>query len=140
MFNQRLLIVGMSCCLLFLTTGSWSLARPEPFHLALSNRRPAALKLLVVSISTEKPIANRSVTINSDNGVRCVMAPCPTNSKQWQGRTNRQGLVVIPQKVIQQSTTIKIPGYMAKDLGEALPSQPGISKIELAEVVRRGLR
>jgi hypothetical protein len=134
MFNQRFLIVGISCCLVLGTTGTEAFAQPQPFQLALSNLRPAALQLTVVSRSTQRLIANRSVTVNSHNGVRCVTAPCPTNIKKWQGQTNRQGIVWIPQKVVQQSTTIKIPGYAIKDLGQALQSQSGIAQIELSPV------
>ncbi len=136
MSKQRFCIVGMSCCLALGTTGTGVFAQPEPFQLALSNLRPTALQLLVVSTATHRPIANRSVTVKSDNGVRCVTVPCPTNIKQWQGQTNKQGVVWIPQKVVQQSTSINIPGYVTKDLGQALQSQSGRSQIELSPVKR----
>lgn len=62
-------------------------------------------------------ISNSDVEVYSDNGVRCFRAPCPTNGKQWRGRSGADGYVVIPTDILQQSTSISTPAYRGgKDL------------------------
>ena len=73
--------------------------------------RKSDLKLKVVDKSTKRPIKNTVIEIYSDNGIRCVQAPCPTNGKEWHGKTNSKGVVFIPENLIQNSMTITAPGY-----------------------------
>jgi hypothetical protein len=126
MFNRNLLMVSALGTLQLLNTGYASNAAP-----IFKNKM---LPLTVITKDTKKPIVNSMVTINSDNGVRCITAPCPTNSMRWQGRTNRQGLVTIPHKVIQQSTTMTLPGYQPIQLQQNLRNQRGGVTIELLPV------
>jgi hypothetical protein len=90
----------------------------------LADRATEVIELLVLDKSTDRPISNRATQIHSDNGVRCITTPCPTNSKNWQGKTNRQGIVSIPKQIIQSSTTLTMKGYTATDLTRELQQQP----------------
>ena len=56
-------------------------------------------------------ISDSDVEVHSDSGVRCIQAPCPTNAKQWQGKSDANGYVAIPTSVVQRSTTISTPAY-----------------------------
>jgi hypothetical protein len=85
-----------------------------------NNNSTGVLKLSVIDKATNQPIANRSAKIDSQNGINCIQAPCPTNSKHWEGRTNRQGVVFIPQKVIQASTLLTVKGYTEKTFDKDL--------------------
>jgi hypothetical protein len=118
-------IVGALCLLPVLNISSASNAAP-----IFKNK---VLQLTVIAKNTKKPIANLTVTINSDNGIRCIKAPCPNNSIQWKGQTNRQGVVVIPHKIIQKSTTMTVPGYQAIQLQPSLRDQRSAS-VELSAV------
>jgi hypothetical protein len=62
-------------------------------------------------------ISNSDVEVHSDNGIRCIRAPCPTNAKQWQGKSDANGYVVIPTNVLQPVTRIWTPAHkQGKDL------------------------
>ena len=42
----------------------------------------------LLDAATAKPIANTDVELWSDNGIRCIKAPCPTDGKQWKGTSD----------------------------------------------------
>ncbi len=119
----RVLVVTLLCATVVTTASSQE--QPKAIDLnALADRSAATyqemksdLRLKVVDKTTKKVIKNTGIEIYSDNGIRCRKAPCPTNGKQWRGRTNARGIVIIPADVIQNSMTITAPGYSGgKDL------------------------
>ena len=62
-------------------------------------------------------ISNSDVEVSSDNGRRCIRAPCDTNNKEWRGRSDANGYVVIPTEFLQQTTDISTPSHRGgKDL------------------------
>jgi hypothetical protein len=128
MFQRSPVVVGIVGALCLLPVGN--ISPPSNAAIIFKNK---LLQLTVINKNTKKPIANRAVTVNSDNGIRCIKAPCPTNSMQWQGQTNRQGVVVIPHKVIQKSTTMTVPGYQAIQLQPNLRDQRSAA-VELSAV------
>jgi hypothetical protein len=131
--NRLLLNLGKGLSLAILASSLRSPVRAQPTP-SIDNRT-AVLKLVVLDQATNKPIANRSAKISSDNGIRCIKAPCPTNSKSWQGTTNRLGVLFIPKQIIQSATTFTVRGYTATDLGRNLQQQPsGETSILLAPV------
>ena len=68
---------------------------------------------LIVKISGN-PIANTSVNINSYNGINCIQAPCPTNSKTWEGKTDGNGLIYVPIENLQVANSVTPQGYRGK--------------------------
>jgi len=74
------------------------------------------LRVRVIDAATSKPIPNTVVEVYSDNGVRCIKAPCPTNGVKWSGKTDHRGMVIVPARVRQASMTISATGYEGKDL------------------------
>ncbi len=78
-----------------------------------------------------KPLANAPVEVWSDNGIRCIRAPCPTNGRKWQGRTDAAGFVVVPRSELQASTTITAPGYAGDLIQGAQQGPDGTWKLRL---------
>lgn len=87
--------------------------------LAGSIDRKGNLRLLIKDKKTRAPLARREVEIYSDNGIRCITAPCPTNGIEWRGKTDSQGYVIVPKRIRQVSMTISIDGYVAEELNQA---------------------
>lgn len=91
--------------------------RLRPRQLNAVQEKKADLKLKVIDRATKKPIRNTAVEIYSDNGIRCVQAPCPTNGIKWGGTTDAHGVINVPGGVRQFSMTISATGYSGrKDL------------------------
>lgn len=84
------------------------------------NNPPIDLQVQIVD-RNQRPIANKLTDIYSDNGLDCYKEPCPNNKKHWRGRTDRQGIIVIPKQLIQAATSIDINGYSPA----MLPPQTG---------------
>lgn len=105
-FNKFFGLVGVVTILAFVTP-------------SFAQTSVSKLKLLVIDKTANKPLKNKSVEIYSDNGVRCVKAPCPTNGIQWQGKTDKHGYLIIPPNIRQNSMTIQINGYEAKELNRS---------------------
>jgi hypothetical protein len=109
---DRLLVnLGKSLSLGILASSLLSPALAQP---------TAAIELVLLDRVTNQPIANRPIGIHSDNGIRCIKAPCPNHSKNWQSKSNRRGIIFIPKQIIQTSTTLTVKGYTAIDLGQKL--------------------
>jgi hypothetical protein len=71
------------------------------------------------------PIANAEVELWSDNGIRCVQAPCPTNGQQWSGRSNAAGQVMFPTSALQAVTAVKTPDHEGDLIGDSEPANGG---------------
>lgn len=61
----------------------------------------------LVDASTGQPARNAAVRLTSDNGIRCMRAPCPTNTKSWKGASDPQGFLTIPTRYLQIATQIE---------------------------------
>ncbi len=79
-----------------------------------------------------RPVADAPVEIYSDNGIRCIRAPCPTNGTEWRGRSDAVGIVVIPTRVLQASTTITTPGYQGDLVQGARHQRDGTWRMKLS--------
>jgi hypothetical protein len=95
----RISIVAGAICLPILAEG-----------IAVATDPTTDLQVQIVD-KNRRPIANKLTDIYSDNGMDCMKEPCPNNKKYWQGRTDRQGKIVIPRHLIQSVTSINIQGY-----------------------------
>jgi hypothetical protein len=73
------------------------------------NSETVRVKLL--NASSGKIISNSDVEVSSDNTIRCIRAPCPSNAKQWSGRSDAKGYVVIPTNILNISTHISTPAH-----------------------------
>jgi hypothetical protein len=84
-----------------------------------------AVRVRLVEALSGRPVANANVEIWSDNGLRCIQPPCPTNTKQWRGNTDAAGLVLVPTRVLQRSTTVRTPAGEGDLIGDAEPRDSG---------------
>jgi len=75
----------------------------------LLDNRSREVKL--VDAFSGQPISNTDVRIYSDNGIRCITTPCNTEGQEWLGKSNDQGVILIPSKVINVVTGITATGY-----------------------------
>ncbi len=75
-------------------------------------------KVTLLDAYSGQQISNTAVTIYSDNGIRCIMAPCPTEEQEWTGKSDDQGVVSFPSGMINVNTHITAAGYRSgRNLG-----------------------
>ncbi len=65
------------------------------------------------------PLANTEVRVWSDNGVRCIAPPCPTEGREQLATTDDAGRFVLPPSQVDQSMTLLIEGYR----GQSFPAE-----------------
>ena len=75
-----------------------------------------SVSITLVNKTSGKPIPHTKVSIYSDNGIRCIQAPCPTNSKSWEGVTGQDGVITVPKSNIQSATYVSPEGYRTASL------------------------
>jgi hypothetical protein len=67
----------------------------------------------LLDVASTQANSNADVEVWADNGIHCVRAPCETDGKQWNGRTDASGYVVIPTSAVKAATSIKTPAHSA---------------------------
>lgn len=73
----------------------------------------------LVDAFSGQSISNTDVRIYSENGIRCVTAPCSTEGQEWLGKSDSQGIILVPSKVINVVTGITATGYKSgRDLSK----------------------
>ena len=72
-----------------------------------------AVDIRAVDSRTGSAIANVEVRVSSDNGIRCVRAPCPTDFKTWTGRSDSSGHVSVPATAFSVDPRFQAQGYEA---------------------------
>jgi hypothetical protein len=85
----------------------------------------------LLDAATAKPIANTAVEVQSDNGIRCIKAPCPTDAKQWKGTSDANGRVTIPRSALNTTANIKTAGYDGDLVGDATSDATGVWSVDL---------
>jgi hypothetical protein len=85
----------------------------------------------LLDAATAKPIANTAVEVQSDNGIRCIKAPCPTDEKQWNGTSDADGRVTIPRSALNTTANIKTAGYDGDLVGDATSDAKGVWSVDL---------
>jgi hypothetical protein len=90
-----------------------------------------SVRVQFLDATSAQPIADTEIELWSDNGIRCVQAPCPTNGKQWKGKSDAYGRVVIPKSALNTSTTLKSDSYHGDLIQDASPGAAGSWTIEL---------
>ena len=80
---------------------------------SIRDAKEKELRVQLLDARTTKPIAGTEVKVYSDNGIRCEQPPCPTNGKEWKGRTDAAGYVTIPRTAIQVVANISTSRHSA---------------------------
>jgi hypothetical protein len=80
---------------------------------------PASIKVKLVDAFSEQIISDANVEIHSDNGIRCIQAPCDTGGQDWTGISDHDGFIYVPSKAINAVTSITAAGYRSgRDLNK----------------------
>jgi hypothetical protein len=85
----------------------------------------------LLDAGTAKPIASSDVEMFSDNGIRCIKAPCPTDGKQWKGTSDADGRVTIPKSALNTTSNIKTAAYDGDLIADATSDAKGGWNIEM---------
>jgi hypothetical protein len=80
---------------------------------------------------TAKPVAGANIELGSDNGIRCVRAPCPTDSREWTGSSDASGRITIPTTVLNASVNLTSGVYHGDLASDASPGEHGAWALEL---------
>ena len=84
------LLVTLSLSLLLAAIALPSASANQNTRAVKSQGKPD-LKLRLIDKATGKPIAKTLATVYSNNGIRCVREPCPTNQMKWEGKMDKKG-------------------------------------------------
>ncbi len=82
------------------------------------------ISLILINQSTDKPIANRAIEFRSDNGIRCITSPCPSNDQSLRLVTDHDGVIFIPKAYFQENNYIEVTSFgpSAINLGDGQSS------------------
>jgi hypothetical protein len=89
------------------------------------------VRLKLLDAVTTLAIANTDVEIRSDNGMRCIRAPCPNDARRWNGRTDEEGSVMAPVDALQVVTSIRTPGHHADLIEDSSEAADGAWVVEM---------
>lgn len=98
---------------------------------SIRDAKEKELRVQLLDARTTKPIAGTEVKVYSDNGIRCEQPPCPTNGKEWKGRTDAAGYVTIPRTAIQVVANISTSRHSADLIEDAKRARGGGWVVEL---------
>ena len=91
-----------------------------------------SVRAQLFDVCSGQPLGNTDVEVTSDNGIRCIQPPCPTNDKKWSGHSDDAGVVSIPRTAIQAVTFVNAKDYRDAALPEdAVKSASGTTRLEL---------
>jgi hypothetical protein len=99
--------------------------QPDDGTPSILHAKGETVRVRLLDASSGRPIANADVELSSDNGIRCVQAPCPTNGKEWRGRSDAAGQVMIPTSTLQAVTSITTPGHHGDLIEDSEPADSG---------------
>ncbi len=108
------------------TSGSACGQRPDRPRPSILKVGGDSVQVKLVDALDARPLANAEVQLSSDNGIRCVRAPCPTASRSWQGRTDAGGRVTIPTNVLQASSSVTAAGEEGDPIEDSEPESSGV--------------
>jgi hypothetical protein len=87
--------------------------------------QPGTLRVELVDVVSATAIPDVPVEVFSDNGIRCMRAPCPTNGRTWRGRADSAGRVRIPTTVLQATVSLRTPGHFGDLVADSEPDGAG---------------
>lgn len=109
----QLLIIALTATTLFsqYPTATSPDLRKSGSQLTIQQVKGETIRVKLLDAVSCEVIANSEVKVQSDNGVRCVRPPCPTNHRTWKGKTDDRGYVLVPKSMVQHVTTINTPSH-----------------------------
>jgi hypothetical protein len=89
------------------------------------------VRVQLIDAATARPIAGATIEVTSSNGITCVKAPCPTDTKVWTGMTDASARVAIPKSAMNTATTVKSGAYFGDLVVDAIRGEKGEWTLEL---------
>lgn len=77
------------------------------------------VRILLIDAESQRTLPNAEVEIYSDNGTRCIRAPCPTEGRTWNGHSDGRGMVAVPASGLGEVSHIRTPAHEFFDLARA---------------------
>lgn len=121
--KSRLIYISVSVLLLVLIIFAsyvWISIRDLPYPLTY-DKTPGILRILPGAVNVElideetgHLIINKDVIVYSDNGITCAQSDCPSNSREYRGKTDATGIINIPSGYTQAISTFIMQGYKPK--------------------------
>jgi len=112
------------------TAGCPAQARPPEERSILQSPGPQ-VELRLLDAWTGMPIADAAVRVASDNGIRCVTTPCPTDRATWSGRSDPRGAVLLDKSALRAITHLETDRHDPVDLGREAVRDGSAWTIEL---------
>ena len=125
----RTLAMLAACALAMAACARAQKGSKEPVSILQASGDSVRVQLL--DAATAKPFANAEVELWSDNGIRCIKAPCPTDGKQWKGTSDANGRVTIPKSTLNTTANIKTASFNGDLTNDATSDAKGGWSIEL---------
>lgn|GEM_PF-7127311 len=115
LMNKRVLTAVLFGVIIFLiaVVGYGKFTQKNGFPVSQSG----FLNIKLLDSVSKRPITDTDVNIYSDNGIRCITVPCNTEGQEWNGKSDDNGVITIPVKLVNTVTTLTATGYgSGKDL------------------------
>jgi len=77
------------------------------------------LRIRLIDAASGQPLRNAEVEVYSDNGIRCVRAPCATDGRTWRDHSDDRGVVAFPASALGAVNHIRTPAHEFFDLARA---------------------
>lgn len=97
----------------------------------------ADLRLQLRDHTTGSALRRVPVHVMTDNGVRCMKAPCPTDARNWNGRTDNGGRLTIPADIVNRVMNVTPNGYETTPVPASC--RPGSSRFCRIDVTSKHL-
>jgi hypothetical protein len=110
--SKQLLFTSLAFLLFCAGTRVLAQDTKQPVEL-ISQVKTARVKIRILS-PTGKPVSNSTVTVFNEFGTSCILEPCDLPVKNWSGKTDSKGFVVIPTKRIPTDATVATPKFRKK--------------------------
>jgi hypothetical protein len=90
-----------------------------------------SVHVTLLDATTARPLARAEMELYSDNGIRCIKAPCPTDGKNWKGTTDASGVLTFPRSYLNVTANLKSATYNGDLVADATPDANGGWTMEL---------
>ena len=88
-----------------------------------NSEKTTEITLTLLDKASQSPLKLIKVNLYNDDSIRCIQAPCPTNTKSWTVTTDQYGKVSVATKDIQNEVTITPENYQPKKLEQEKNAQ-----------------
>lgn len=100
-----LIVIGLLILfVIFFVYQNYQENQPKPF----SSWR---IEVKLLDVSSGQVIPNTKAELYSSNGIVCIKAPCPNESRFWQDTSNDKGFFSFPGEFLEYNADLSVTGY-----------------------------